>query len=986
MPGGGDTPLRIQLLGPVRAWLGEEELDLGAPRQRVVFGMLAMRANRTVSRDELIDGIWGQDPPASAVNSVHIYVAGLRRALEPDRAHRAPGKALLAGAGGYLLRLESGQPDAEAFGQLLAAAREAQAVGELAAAARLHDAASKLWRADPLSGISGPWAEIERVRLRELRLTAVEERTEVMLARGRHAEAVAELSGLVAEHPLRERFRGQLMLALYRCERQAEALAVFADTRRVLVEELGVEPGPELRRLHERLLLADDALDLPAALEAARAGPAQLPADVDDFTGRAAELAQLDRLLPSTAMKIFTISGTAGVGKTALAVRWAHRIRGRFPDGQLYANLRGYDAGQPVPAGDALTGFLRALGTAAQDIPAGIDERAAAYRTLLDGRRMLVVLDNVATVEQVSPLLPGSPSCAVLVTSRDSLPGLVARHGARRLDLDLLPLHEAVDLLRALIGGRVAAEPGSAITLAQECARLPLALRVAAELAVSRPSMPLSQLADELADEQRLLDLLDAGGDARTAVRGVFSWSYSHLATDAARTFRLLGLHPGPDIDAYAAAALAAATLGQSRRVLDLLARAHMIEHGHEGRCGLHDLLRSYAAQVASAEDSAGDRHAALTRLFDYYLATAAAAMDTVFPAERRRRPRVPAAATPAPAMTDSAEARIWLDTERVTLAAVIGYTATRGWPGYAIGLADTLFRYLDTGNYHADAVVLHSHARDAARASGDTGAEATALSHLGVAEWRRGRYEQAVGHLQQALTVFRAAGDRANEARALGNLGLIHWRQGSYNRAAGHHEQALAAFRELGDQAGVARALNNLGTVYQRQGRAEEAARHHEQALALFRAIGDQAGEARALNNLGSVEWQRGRCATAALWHEQALALFREIGDRFGEADALASLGCVYERQGRGEQAAMHHQHALALFREIGDRTGEAEALNRLGEVLLMIGQPGQARTKYLAAVALGGQIGDRYEVARARDGLARSHEAIGALSYTHR
>ncbi len=974
---GNDALLRVQLLGPVRAWLGQRELDLGAPQQRAVFGMLAMRANRTVSRSDLIDGVWGQEPPVSAVNGVHVYVAGLRRALEPDRAHRAPGQALLADAGGYMLRLEPGQPDTEAFSQLLAQARESGAAGDLATAARLLDAASRLWRADPLSGIPGPWAEIERVRLRELRLNVIEESVDAMLARGRHADAATKLAGLVREHPLRERFRGQLMLALYRCERQAEALAVYAETRSVLVEELGVEPGPELRRLHERLLLADDALGLPAAAGTARAAPAQLPADVDAFTGRAVELAELDRLLPSLAMAIFTVSGTAGVGKTALAVRWAHRIRGRFPDGQLFVNLRGYDPDRPVSAADALAGFLRALGMAPPDIPARIDERAAAYRTLLDGRRVVVVLDNAATVEQVRPLLPGSPSCVVVVTSRDSLPGLVARHGARRLDLDLLPPRDAVGLLRALIGDRVDAEPVPAAILAEECSRLPLALRIAAELAVARPSMTVTQLADELADQQRLIDLLDAGGDPRTAVRSVFSWSYSHLSADAARAFRVLGLHLGPDIDQYAAAALIAARLGQSRHLLDLLARAHLIEDGRQGRYGLYDLLRTYAAEVTSAEDSEDERHAALTRLFDYYLSTAAAAMDAVFPAERGRRPRILHPATPVPAMSDPARARNWLDTERVTLAAVIGHAATHGWPRHAILLAATLFRYLDTGNHHADAVALHGHARDAARASGDAAAEATALSNLGVAHWRQGIHDQAVGNFQQALTVFRKTGSRTGEARALGNLGLIHWRRGCYQQAAGQHEQALAIFREIGDQTGVARALNNLGTVYLRQGLYEEAARHHDQALALFREIGDRTGEARALNNLGSVEWQEGRYVQAAAYHEQALALFREVGDRFGEADALASLGCVYERQGRGGQAASHHEQALALFREIGDRTGEAEALNRLGEVLLVTGRPGEAHATYLGAVALGGQIGDTYEAARAHDGLARSQEA---------
>jgi len=959
-------PLVVGLLGPVRAWRGERELELGAPRRRAVLGLLAMRANQTVSRDQLIDGMWGEDPPASAVNALHVYVAGLRGALEPHRGHRSPGKILLASGPGYLLRLEPGQLDAEVFGQHLAAARGSSADGDLAGAARSFDAALRLWQAVPLAGVPGPWAEIERIRLGELRLAAVEERIEVMLALGRHAEAAAALAGLVREHPLREGLRGQLMLALYRCGRQAEALAAFAGTRRVLVEELGIEPGPELRRLHERILAADAALDLrngcaatrPAGPSPTRADPrpgvpAQLPGDVDAFTGRADELAELDRLLAATtgqpgrgsrpatasaAVVIAAVSGTAGVGKTALAVHWARRVAGAFPDGQLYVNLRGYDPEQPVSPGDALAGFLRALGVAGQDIPPEVDERAAAYRSALSGRRMLLVLDNAATVEQVRPLLPGSASCMAVVTSRDSLAGLVARHGARRMDLDTLPLADAVALLRELIGGRAGAEPGATVTLARQCARLPLALRVAAELAAASPESLLRDLAGELADEQRRLDLLDAGGDARTAVRGVFSWSYRHLPAGAARAFRLLGLHPGPDLDAYAAAALTAATLEQARDFLGLLTRAHLLQSARPGRYGMHDLLHAYAGQLAAA-DSAGERQAALTRLFDHYLATVVTAMDTLFPAEQHYRPRVPATGTPAPPLADPADARAWLDTERATVLEVAAHAAAHGLPGYTTRLAATVYRYLETGGHYPDAVIIHTHARSAAR----------------------------------------GAGDRAAEATALTNLGIVSWRQGRYKQAADHHKQALAASREIGDRRGAAIALSNLGIVYERQGRYEQAADCYSPALALSRETGDRTGEARAVGNLGSVAVRQGRYEQAADCYSRALALFRETGDRAGEASALPDLGVAYQRQGRYEQAADCYSRALALFRETGDRSGEAEALNGVGEMLHSIGSPDQARANHAAALTMASQTGDKHEQARAHNGLAAAHQATG-------
>jgi tetratricopeptide (TPR) repeat protein len=407
---------------------------------------------------------------------------------------------------------------------------------------------------------------------------------------GRHEQLVPQLRDLARQHPLREHNHAQLMLALYRCGRQAEALAAYQRARDVLVTELGVEPGPGLRDLHQRILSADPALAVtgparPAEAEPLRVTPQELPSAVPGFTGRSAELKALTGLLDRSgpqapgAVVISAIGGTAGVGKTALAVHWAHNVADRFPDGQLYVNLRGYDPGQPVPAADALAGFLRSLGVPGQDIPPEENERAARYRSLLAGKRILVVLDNAGSADQVRPLLPGTGACTVVVTSRDALAGLVAIDGAARLDLDLLPLAEAVALLQTLIGSRADAEPDAAAELADQCCRLPLALRVAAELAASRPAASLAGLTGELADLRTRLDLLGAGGDPRTQVRAVFSWSYQQLSIEAARAFRLVGLNPGPDLEPYAAAALTGAALPLARQALEVLARAHLISN-----------------------------------------------------------------------------------------------------------------------------------------------------------------------------------------------------------------------------------------------------------------------------------------------------------------------------------------------------------------------------------------------------------------------
>jgi tetratricopeptide (TPR) repeat protein len=742
----------------------------------------------------------------------------------------------------------------------------------------------------------------------------------------------------------------------------------------------------ELQPAHLSLLRQDDATWQPALVDGAtQLVPAQLPADVAGFTGRQEELSELDNFAadnrpPATAspaVVISAVSGTAGVGKTALAIRWAHRVAAEFPDGQLYINLRGYDLDQPMTATDVLARFLTTLGVASQDIPLDVDERAARYRTKTAGRRILIVLDNAATVEQVRPLLPGTPSCAVLVTSRDSLAGLVALHGAHRLDLDLLPVADAVALLRRLIGPRVDTEPDAAAALAGQCARLPLALRVAAELAVTRPTTSMAGLVAELADQRRRLDLLDAGGDLRAAVRAVFSWSVRHLPPDVTRTFGLLGLHPGPDLDAYAAAALANTSLDHARRILDQLGRAHLIHPSGAGRYAMHDLLRAYATSLATTKDAADDPSAALGRLFDYYLGAVAAAMNTLHPAEAHRRPSIPSPATPTPAMAGPDAARDWLDTERPTLVAVAAHTSACGWPTHAVRLSSTVFRYLAGGHY-TDALAIFTYAQQAAGQIGDRAGQAQALADLGGVHLRLGRSRAAAEHLQQAVVMFRQAGDRTGEARALGNLGTVEQRRGCFGPAADHHEQALALYLQTGDRTGEARALVNLGNIEQQSGRYGPAADLHQWALDVFRQIGDRSGEASALDNLGTVEAWQGRYGPAADYHQQALAIFRQIGDRSGEATALDNLGTVHTRLGRPEQAAEHHLQALTLFRQSANQDGETGALNGLGEAAHTVGHTADALTHHTTALTIATDTGARDQQARAHTGLGRAHHTL--------
>jgi DNA-binding SARP family transcriptional activator len=672
------------ILGPVEVWVDGRPVAAGHARQRAVLAVLLLGAGRAVPPEVLIDRVWGEDPPRSVRNVVYGYVARLKALLASGQD---PGVSLSRCTGGYLLQAGPDHVDLARFRRMVAQAAPA---GDDERAAAALGRALALWRGPALAGLDSPWLNATRATLELERSAATQDLSDIRLRRGEHAALAGELAAQAAAAPADERLIGQLMLALYRCGRQAEALHWFDQTRRYLADELGADPGPQLAALHQQILRADPCLAAPAAAIRAAApaagiaatgphaalAPRELPADVSAFTGRAAELRRLDQLLtgPAThadrasAAVISAVSGTAGVGKTALAVHWAHQVADRFPDGQLHVNLRGYDPAQPLTAADALAVFLRALGVPDEDIPAGEDRRAACYRSLLAGQQMLIVVDNARTAEQVRPLLPGAPTCAMVVTSRDSLAGLVARDGAARLDLDLLPLGEAVSLLRELIGARADAEPAAATELARQCSRLPLALRVAAELAAARPDVPLADLTAELGDEQRRLDLL-GDGDPRTAVSTVFSWSYQHLDPGAARAFRLAGLHPGPDFDAYAAAALTAGTLDQARRMLDALARAHLIHPTGPARYGMHDLLRAYARELCATEDCNEERRAALTRLCRHNLYAAANAMNTLFPAERQGRSPIPSS-TPIQPLTELAEVRAWLSEQRALLLA----------------------------------------------------------------------------------------------------------------------------------------------------------------------------------------------------------------------------------------------------------------------------------------------------------------------------
>ncbi|MFJ6676007.1 ATP-binding protein [Actinosynnema sp. NPDC091369] len=689
--------------------------------------------------------------------------------------------------------------------------------------------------------------------------------------------------------------------------------------------------------------------------------PRELPSAVYGFTDRAEQLAEMDLMLTSAdesttsaAVVISAISGTAGVGKTAFVTHWANRVKDRFPDGQLYVNLHGWGPQGPLSSAEALAGFLRSLGLSNDQIPHNADERAARFRSLVAGRRMLIVLDNARDAGQIRPLLPGTSSCVVLVTSRNSLPGLVSRDGARRINLDLLPQPQAVALLRMLIGRRVEAEPAAAEALVRHCARLPLALRIVAELAVANADAPLRELVRDLEDEESRLDLLEAGDDPYTAVRAVLSWSYRNLDPSEARAFRLLGLHPGRDFDENSAASLIGASPAEARKRLGALVRAHLVERNQATRYQMHDLLRVYAADLATQEESADSKEVALQRLFDYLLRVAASAAQVAFPQEQRYLPIVPAVERHDPELLDDYRAAEWLEAERTTLLAVAVQADSRQPPAYAGLMSAILARYLDSRSHFDDAVALHTVAVSASREAGDTEGEARATANLGTVYQRLGRYGDAFDNLSKALALARRIGDVETEVNALGELGQVAWLMGRYDDALEFFTPVLAFRQRTSDQTGIGRVLNNIGLVLVRLARHDEALGHLESSLALFRETNDRLRQGYALNDIGVLLQRMSRFSEAFGYHSEAMKIAREAGDRALEAAVLNGLGTAHRQTAEPDIAIELHGQALSIGNEVGDRYEQAQAHEGLGDAHLVLGDEDGARNHWRLAHAI--------------------------------
>jgi len=959
--------VEFRLLGPVEVWNGDRCLDAGRPHQRAVLAALLVDADRVVPVETLIDRVWGQVVPDQARVSLRAHLSRIRRLLEAGESE-APTAVLSHVAGGYRLRVDPDQIDLHRFRRLAGTASHTHAPVESLRAALA------LWRGQPLTGLDGEWAN----RMRELwgheRMEATVAWARAELARANSGPVLTGLAELASANPLVESLTEVRMQALHAAGRTNEALDLYARTRELLVEQLGTDPGQELQKLH-RSLLRGEVGTAPVAGPSWPV-PKQLPAPPQLFTGRAIELAELNKIHDASTVVITAIDGMAGVGKTALAVHAAHQMVERYPDGQLFLDLHGYTEGvAPIEPGEALDFLLRSLGTSGDSIPANLDQKAALYRSRLGEKRMVIVLDNAATEAQVRPLLPGAPGCVVLVTSRRRLVGLDHTH---ILSLDTLPLADAIALLRRTTGdSRLADQPHELVTeLVDLCGRLPLAIRIAAARLRSHPTWDLAHLARRLRDQQHRLVELRAGQRSITAALDL---SYQDLSVDQQRTYRRLGLHTGPDIDQYAAAALLDAAPFETGRLLEQLLDSHLLQEPTPGRYRFHDLTRAHAANTATGAETDHDRQAALDRLLDHYRHTTALAMDAAYAYEREHRPQVPPARTTGPAVSDPAIALEWLNREQANLLAAAMYATDHDRPAHLLHLSSLLHRHLRTGGRHQDAGILHGYALTTARAMHDRAAELDALIGLGHIHRLQGRHEQAIDHYTLALRLASSTVHKAAKLQALVGLGQVHRLQGRYDQTADLFTRALRLARITGHHVAELDALIGLGHLHRMQARYGPANDHYQRAERLARVTGHQAAELDAVNGLALVDRMQGRFEQATDHLERALRLARATGNLRSEQAALTSLGHIHRELGRYEQAIDHYQHALELARAISNRIAEERALAGLGDVHRLQGRYEQAVEDYLRLLDLADEDGNRNYQFEAWQGLGRLHHATG-------
>jgi DNA-binding SARP family transcriptional activator/tetratricopeptide (TPR) repeat protein len=999
--------MEFRALGPIELWSAGQQRDLGPARARSILAMLLLTPRTIVPVETLIDRLWDTRPPPKARESLSAYIARLRASLR-----QALGDSVqLAGrARGYVLDIDPEVVDVHQFRRLRRQADALAASGDYDRAALLLREADGLWRGQALAGIGGDWVARMRDGLEEERRAAILERVQCELELGRHADLVGELPHLLTQYPLDETFIAHQMTALYWSGRSGEALGLYRETRSLLIDEQGTDPGPVLSDLHQRILGRDPQLAVrPAGHRAGRGTrPDTLPPQTAEFVGRTEELELLTGEHGS-APRIAVIEGMPGVGKTALAVHAARLVSGQYPDGTLYLNLHSHDPGSPsLDPAEALHRLLRMLSVPAVQIPDAIGERVALWRAQLSRRNAIVILDDAARPDQIRPLLPVSGRCLILITTRRSLSDF---GGAPPLTLGVLPADDAITLFQRIAGEDRARDVDKVAAAVGLCGHLPLAIQLTAGRVAQDHPPDLADLIEELSLSPARLG---GAGAASPEVISAFDLSYGALEPDHQRLFRRLGISPCAYVSLHAAAALDGCTLAEAEKALATLLDHHLLAHAPYGQFRFHDLIRGYAAVRAARDDSEADQRQAVSRLLDYYLHTADQA-DRVLDPFRRRMP-VPVTHLPAasPALGTPEDAAGWLESEWRNVLQAAQHAGRHEWKQKCADLTHVLADFVEISAYWDEAIAAHTLALQASRDLADpariahaalalsavsqqTGrheatlplaeeaaeiyrsltdrrGEAEALDQIGLAHQRATRSREALAYFQEARILYRAAGDQRGAAGTLSHSGIACWHLGRSPEAMAHLRDALAAYRDVGDRRGEAKTLNNLGKINLYCGYHRDALGAYHNSLQIFREIGGALNQAILYHNIGIVYQYKGNYAEALASCRRALAMYRDIGDLPDEADVLNDIGAIYQNAACYDEALIYHQKARLIAEEVGNASQQLIALRRIADIHRGSGQHDDAFDHYHTALRLAMEIGDPYEEGKILEGIAES------------
>ncbi|GAA3434166.1 AfsR/SARP family transcriptional regulator [Kutzneria kofuensis] len=977
--------MEFKVLGPLEVWTERGRLPLRGRRHQYVLAVLLLSNNRIVPVDRLVDAAWEGELPATAPHQVRKIIADLRKNLDST--------LIVTDGPGYRMHLSDEQLDLNLFNLRLARADEAMESGLPENAAIQLDLGLKLWRDSALYGLGGPVLSPAIAQLDEQRLVVTERLIGLRLSLGMAAAVVTDLNLLVQRHPLRETLRAQLMLALYRTGRQAEALRSYADARTVLADELGVDPGPQLSRLYEQILRGDPELDVRPATPAIRLRPAvevaeepatrpnTLPYTLPDFVGRVAELASVANLAMAAAergrLTIVAVDGMAGVGKTSFALHAAYAIADQFPDGQLFIDLRGHVEGaEPLDPMGALEQLLKAVGVEGDQIPDEVAARSAMWRTRMAGKRMLVVLDDAVGIGQIRPLLPGAGGCLLLVTSRSRITDL---DGVAPISLRPMTDEEAMDLLGRILGKEQITRSATDVReLTAVCGHLPLALRIAAARLRSRPMWTMGDLVRRLRKED---DRLDELSTAERSVSRTIEMSYQRLPASARRLFRYVGMTLGNDFGVHAAAAIANMPLGQTSRTLEHLLDAHLLLQPRADRYALHGLLRSYALRAGYAEDTEPERQAALRRLLDFYLVTADEAAASIHPGRRRLTLQVSAPTSGIPTFETQADGLAWFDHEQDGLFAAIAFITEHGPDHHGSHLPRAMASYLQIrGRLHNHVDMLHNALVAAAR-SGDRAIEVMNLSSLSSVQWQMGKVGEVFTNMKRALSISEESGDRESEAVCLSRIGLLSQSVGRYTEALSYLERALAAHREMGSLFEEGVALSTLSVVHLALGRNREARDVGRTALLLHEQLNHGVYMVTTMETIAAAELELGDHTAATDILARAMRTTQDIGFRAGEAMTLMRMADADRRMGRLDDALTHGMRALELLWTIQRPAVEAEAMNILAAVHLARHELTAAMSHYRNAVDLAERVECRLELGKALAGVGDVLAELGDL-----